>query len=202
MNKNKSERNYFTILFTLADPPLQEKHTTDRWVDVCMSEWWMGVYMSTCECSAWCRKSDQFVDADWINVYEWMRDGWNRAKIKVWNLLYIVLKLCPSHFKLWIVCSWIWGFFEVNPETKTDLPTVSPLSHEITVWQQHTKWISTCKAIVHSMCNEVSDWVVRSERFSLWIWTSSITSSSPSSSRLPKVCLLLLCTYSISYYDL
>lgn len=74
-------------------------------------------------------------------------------------------------------------------------------SHENTMWQQHTKWISTCKAIVH-MCNEVIDWVVRSECFSLWIWTSSITFTLPSLSRLPKVCLLLLCTFYISYYDL
>lgn len=38
-------------------------------------------------------------------------DGWSRAKIKVWNLLYIVLKLCPSHFKLGILCSWTRGPF-------------------------------------------------------------------------------------------
>lgn len=70
----------------------------------------------------------------WLNscvevwVKEWMDGTGPRSK---WNLLYIVWN--PSHFTLWIISS-------------RDSPLCVPSHH------QHTKWISTCKAIVHTVC--------------------------------------------------
>lgn len=50
---------------------------------------------------------------EWIRrcLNKWM-NGCNRAKIKVWNLLYVVLKSCTSHFKLGILCCWPWGLLK------------------------------------------------------------------------------------------
>lgn len=124
-----------------------------------------------------------------------------RSKCEGWCVLFWNCVL--PHFKLGILYSWTqdllkrYTFFPVNEKTKTILPTVPFLFYEIPTSHWHTKWTSTCKASVH---NEVNDWVVRSECFSLWIWTSSITFSSLLLSCLPKVCLLLLCTYYIKLW--
>lgn len=45
INRNKSQRNYFTILFMLANPPLRRKHQSDTWVDVCMNDRWMDEWL-------------------------------------------------------------------------------------------------------------------------------------------------------------
>lgn len=58
-------------------------------------------------------------------------------------------------FQSWNSLEWNLGLFSVVEFTPVNRNT-SANCPGITMWHQHTKWISICKAIVY-MCNEVSE---------------------------------------------
>lgn len=85
---------------------------------------------------------------------EWMQQGQDQSVksfVRCFEIVYLTFQTGNSLLLTM-------GPFEVaelspvDSETKANLPSVPSVSHQITTWQQYTKWISTCKAVVHTVC--------------------------------------------------
>lgn len=89
----------------------------------------------------------------WIN--EWMDAIGPRSKCEIFCTLFWN---CVPHILNWeffMVDHGAFGSGRAFPSQLRDKDKSSNgplLSHEITIWQQYTKWISTCKAVVHTVC--------------------------------------------------
>lgn len=108
MDKNRSERNYFTILFTLADPPLHRKQRTDRWSDVCMSDWGNDEWLDSCvheRMWMFCLLQEiRYIYRWWLNecvelwMNEWMDGTGPRSKCEIFCTLFWN---CVPHISNW-----------------------------------------------------------------------------------------------------